>query len=177
MVVLTKPNPVGTVQSVCGLLAHLVDECGWPTQAVHLFGFGQGASVALETAVAFARPLGSVVAVCGGLVSVSPGSVYLYLSRGVRGQANHISHPPQHPSKPVPTPVLYVHRTINPGSQLASLRKATSQLEVEKLPPVPGMDEVMPRNKNEWDPIMLFWSKVLRNTLSWEWDDNTVRVI
>lgn len=62
------------------VMQEVLGRCGWPTQAVHLLGFGHGATAALEGAVHWARKdrsggdegrLGSIVAICGGLLSVS----------------------------------------------------------------------------------------------------------
>jgi hypothetical protein len=64
------------------VMQEVLGRCGWPAQAVHLLGFGHGATAALEGAVHWARKersgggegrLGSIVAVCGALLSVSFG--------------------------------------------------------------------------------------------------------
>ncbi|EPQ27079.1 uncharacterized protein PFL1_05363 [Pseudozyma flocculosa PF-1] len=177
--ILTKPDPTATVAGIKLLLDYLsapTDDggCGWPTFALHLFGFGQGGSVALESMVAFNRArrareaaaapaageapptnpktieIGSVVSVCAGLVS--------------------------HPTiDPLPTtPVLYLHRMPSPPtSTIASLRKATRALNIEKLMPVAQRGgematEAMPTGQKEWDPIIHFWARLLRNRIKWE---------
>ena len=96
------PNPSTFLSAFSALLDHLTAEvskggCGWPASAIHLFGFGQGASAALEGAIRWTqadrgeekkiteldeearssqpkRRVGSIVSICGGLISVSQGS-------------------------------------------------------------------------------------------------------
>jgi pimeloyl-ACP methyl ester carboxylesterase len=62
---LAHPDPTPAVQLLRTVLAAL----DWPTQRVHLFGFGQGGTAALELALALSAPLGSAVAVSGPLLS------------------------------------------------------------------------------------------------------------
>ena len=80
MLVPDAQNPSKAVAALSTLLSSLVDSTGWPAKAIHLLGFGQGASAAAEAALAWTRSrkgkdgeqgLGSVVAICGALVSVS----------------------------------------------------------------------------------------------------------
>lgn len=78
--------------------------CGWPSTALHLFGFGQGASAALEGVLNWSRSgteadakiqeinenqkflrvaerqFGSVVSICGQLLSVSSSSCLVHSS-------------------------------------------------------------------------------------------------
>ncbi|KAI6041531.1 hypothetical protein EDC04DRAFT_1261814 [Pisolithus marmoratus] len=73
------PNPTPALDLLRTVLAHLIDDCNWPPPRVHLFGFAQGGSVAVETTVSWwkndsgrgsvARQLGSVVTVGGPLLS------------------------------------------------------------------------------------------------------------
>ncbi|KAG8695755.1 hypothetical protein FRC08_007568 [Ceratobasidium sp. 394] len=59
------------VQAVHRALDHLTSsECGWPAERIHLFGFAQGGSVALEAALRRPGGVKSVVSVGGGLVEV-----------------------------------------------------------------------------------------------------------
>ncbi|CAE6537889.1 unnamed protein product [Rhizoctonia solani] len=62
-----RPNPMGAVEKVHKIIEYLKHECGWPTTRIHLFGFAQGGSVALESALRLAG-VKSVVSVGGGLV-------------------------------------------------------------------------------------------------------------
>lgn len=156
---LTAPNPTETVNSLIALLDHLITHCGWPSASIHMFGFGQGATLALETLVSWTRahtiPLGSIVSVSGEL----------------------ISHPTTAPSS---TPILQIARSATPlkleDTRWASHRKTSTALQVHRLPLTPqGDDEGMLRN-NEWDAVMQFWSERLRNRSTWEREGKVVQV-
>lgn len=97
MIDVPQPNPTTFLDGFRKLLDYLIrDEanggCGWPPSSIHLFGFGQGGSAALEGAIAWTRgkrgeakmieidkdvkvknadELGSIVNICGALLSVS----------------------------------------------------------------------------------------------------------
>lgn len=152
--ILTAPNPTKTVADMVALLDHLTAPTGggWDPRHVHFFGFGQGASCALETLVQWtksrAAPLGSIVSISGAFVS----------------------HPTIDP--PSQTPVFHVYRsskTLNDSTKLSSFRKATKGFASHRLELAPGnVDEAMPRNKSEWDPVMQFWAKLFRYRNTWE---------
>lgn len=132
---------------------HLVRDCGWPAQRIHLFGFAQGGSVAAESAQKWWRrmlqlqqqksdstsvqPLGSIVTVGGPLLS------YPTLSTLCT------------------TPVLVFHRPPPaepslPRDALPAFRKGFARvIDVEKS------GEGMPRSRDEWHPIMQLWSEQL----------------
>ncbi|WFD33463.1 hypothetical protein MCUN1_000276 [Malassezia cuniculi] len=63
-------NPRHAIGALAGLLSY-IHELGWPQERIHLFGYAQGGSLALETLVAERRSLavGSVVSVVGPLLS------------------------------------------------------------------------------------------------------------
>lgn len=161
---LTKPNPSAVVKHFIAVLHHLVGECGWRTSSIHLFGFGQGATVALETLVAWTRThscnaqqaLGSVVSISGELIS--------------------------HPTLPTPssTPVLHVYRAksdmARDASRWASLRKATSALTLQRLDVLPGGGEEAMVRGSEWDVVMQFWAKLVRNRSAWEREGKVVEL-
>ena len=150
---LDRPNPTPAIELLRTVLDHLVDECHWPPQRIHLFGFAQGGTVAVETCLQWWRselekqrqtdsqhvpcPLGTVVTVCGPLLS------YPTLL------------------KPCTTPLLVFQRP--PPSELAlsggamtDFKKGYSHL-IETTMPGDGM----PRSRQEWEPIMRFWSERL----------------
>ncbi|KAF8606539.1 hypothetical protein BDV93DRAFT_537063 [Ceratobasidium sp. AG-I] len=84
------PNPLPGVRAVHRAIEHLTGpECGWPAKRVHLFGFAQGGSVALEAALRWDGGVGSAVSVCGGLVEIptrqGPGAGTRVLYRGFEG--------------------------------------------------------------------------------------------
>ncbi len=151
--VLAHPNPTTAIDYMMKVFDHLVGDCGWPPQRIHLFGFAQGGSVAAESAQNWwrrtlqlqqqrsdntsAQPLGSVVSVGGHLLS------YPTLS------------------SPCTTPVLVFYRPPSsepslPKDALPAFRKGfTRVIDIEKS------GEGMPRSRDEWHPIMQLWSERL----------------
>lgn len=149
---LEQPNPTPALELLARVLAHLAADCAWPPHRIHLFGFAQGGTVAAEAALAWwnaelaaqradsphaLRPLGSVVSVCGPLLS------YPTLARAC------------------PTPLLLFHRpppagTALPASALASFKKGFGHVVEVKM-----RGESMPRSEDEWRLIMQFWSEHL----------------
>lgn len=143
------------------MLDHLTQACAWPTDRIHLFGFAQGGTVAAEFGVRWwraeqertktaritegtgsideaaepaPRALGSIVTVCGPL----------------------LSYPTLQP--PCPTPVLLAHRPSDlPPNALAAFKKAYANFSEVNM----GRGEGMPRSRDEWEPIMRFWSERL----------------
>ncbi|TKY88002.1 hypothetical protein EX895_003098 [Sporisorium graminicola] len=157
---LSKPNPTQTVTDLIAVLDHLL-QCGWSDKSIHLFGFGQGGTVALETLVRWSSsakdPLGSVVSVSGEL----------------------ISHPTQNPAS---TPVLHIYRSPHNNdadsnsTRWASHRKATSALQLHRLTlGAGGAEEAMLRGP-EWDAVMQFWAKFWRSRSTWEIEGEAVPV-
>lgn len=153
---LAHPNPTPAIELLRKAIDHLVDECTWPPQRLHLFGFAQGGSVAAETGLQWwrselekqrsdengdgayvLRTFGSIVSVCGPLLS------YPTLTTLCA------------------TPLLVFHRpppasTALPTGALAALKKGYSHLVEVGMP-----GDGMPRSKQEWEPIMRFWSERL----------------
>jgi predicted esterase len=140
---LTNPNPSSILQSLVTFLELLIAECSWQSSRIHLFGFAQGGSVAIELALLWSRlkgtNLGSAITVAGPLLS------YPTVSSST-------------------TPVLVIHR---PGSNesvlrpidLSAIRKGfTGRVIEEKFS---SKKEGMPAEKDEWEPLMRFWSEVL----------------
>ncbi|KZT04962.1 uncharacterized protein LAESUDRAFT_737744 [Laetiporus sulphureus 93-53] len=150
---LAQPNPTPALDLLSTILTHLISDCGWAPQLMHFFGFAQGGTVASEFALKWwkaelanqqrnaeyhLRPLGTVVSVSGPLLS------YPTLS------------------KLCPTPLLLFHRpppadsALPPGA-IASFKKGFSHFIEVKM----GGADGMPRSKDEWEPIMHFWSEQL----------------
>jgi predicted esterase len=140
---LTNPNPSSILQSLVAFLELLIAECSWQSSRIHLFGFAQGGSVAIELALLWSRlkgtDLGSVITVAGPLLS------YPTISSCT-------------------SPVLVIHR---PGSSDSALRPAdlsairkgfTGRVIEEKFS---SKKEGMPAGKDEWEPLMRFWSETL----------------
>lgn len=110
-----RPNPLPAVEKIHRAVKYL-GECQWPASRIHLFGFAQGGTVALESALRLPGGLKSVVSVGGGLVE-SP-------TRAGPGSA---------------TRVLYVGPNAEPG-----LRKGFGNVQTERIDSVRmvrGQDE------------------------------------
>lgn len=126
---------------------------GWSFENIHLFGFAQGGTLAVEVGTALAKKskfqnhLGSIVTISGPLLS-SPTS---------SNTANQTS-----------TPLLYFSgRSSKRLSHLTALKRAYSSVETyESQSQSSGPS--MPRNKQEWEPIMRFWSERMKRKMKWE---------
>lgn len=147
-----RPDPSPALNLLKNVLNHLTGECGWPPHRIHLFGFAQGGSVAAEACLQWwrrelelssqsrmtktsVRPLGSLVTISGPLLS------YPTLSKSCE------------------TPVLVFRRPRElKNGALDAFRKGFFRVkDVERA------GEGMPRAslKDEWQPILEFWSEVL----------------
>ncbi len=145
------------------VVSHLTADCGWPAHGIHFFGFAQGGSVAAEFALKYwnsrqqksptsssdtsqesgtstaggGGSFGSIVSVCGPLLSYPT------------------------PLQPSPTPVLIFHRPSPAESALPSGAVAAFKKGFAKVEEVKMRGEGMPRSKEEFEPIMRFWSEQL----------------
>ncbi|KAJ7253051.1 hypothetical protein B0H12DRAFT_1117201 [Mycena haematopus] len=130
-----RPNPTGALLLMDQIFKHLTDDCAWPANRIHLFGFAQGGSVAAEFGVKMNREtLGSIVTVSGPLLSY-PTLSTLSL-----------------------TPLLIAYRPSEvPPNALAAFKKGFHRVVEHKM----GAGGGMPASKPEWEPIMRFWSEVL----------------
>jgi len=151
---LAHPNPTTAIDYMTRVFDLLVGDCGWPPQRIHLFGYAQGGTVAVELAQKWWRralqqkrqksdskssvqAIGSVVTVGGPLLS------YPTLSTLCT------------------TPVLVFHRpppadASLPKDALPAFRKGfTRVIDVEKS------GKGMPGSKDELQPIMQLWSERL----------------
>ena len=141
---MARPNPTQVLDLLGKFIEHLVLECQWPPDKIHLFGFGQGGSVAAELGLRWWKVrstqhsdsrLGSIVSVGGPLLSYPT------------------------PSSPCPTPVLVYHRLVSETTKLSlgDLRAFNKGYEgVQEVQGAGG--DGMPRSKEDWEPIMRFWS-------------------
>lgn len=162
---LTKPNPSTTLQHMIELLEHLTQKCGWLSSSIHIFGFGQGATIALETLVSWAKQHPNPTEKLGSIVSIS---------------GELLSHPTA--TITIATPVLQIYRSRtsipkDTASRWASFRKAFgSAFSLQRLNVTEqGAEEAMLRGeKREWDGVMQFWSKFLRSRSAWEREGKVV---
>ena len=146
---LSNPNPTPALDLLVKVFGHLINDCGWSPLKVHIFGFAQGGTIAAEFALLrwrqqFQRspdssisPLGSVVSVCGPLLS------YPTLK------------------SPCPAPLLLFHRSPPAESALSSSDEAAFRKGFGSLREAQVGGEGMPRSKTEWEHIMRFWSERL----------------
>lgn len=144
---LANPNPTKTLELLQKLLEHLVDDAKWPANKIHLFGFGQGGSIASELGLRWWRcyddakhKLGSIVSIAGPLLSYPT----LTLS--------------------CTTPVLVFHRpqseqTGLSASDLIAFKKGYGE-SIQEVK-AETQSEGMPRSREEWEPVMNFWSSFL----------------
>ncbi|KLT41181.1 hypothetical protein CC85DRAFT_262474, partial [Cutaneotrichosporon oleaginosum] len=154
---LPNPDPSPTLPPLRALLSKLMI-LGWALEDIHLFGWQQGGTMALELALSVGREalsvsasvgggntgteaqgkrLGSVVSVCGKLESFPASAVH------------------------AATPALWFTRSTGAAAQKmeAALRRAFLSVEVIKGL---GAGADMPRGRGEWEGIMRFWAQVLR---------------
>lgn len=155
--IIERPNPSAALEVMTKVLDYLVAECTWPPDRIHLFGFGQGGSVAAETTLAWwkkelarskttsaleqksvpsTRHLGSVVSVSGPLLSYPTLAI------------------------PCPTLLLLFSRVSVRKDASTAFSKGFTQISQVIKPGSQG-EESMPRSRDEWEPVMQFWSKVL----------------
>jgi hypothetical protein len=160
--IIERPNPTPALQYLSKIIDHLINGCAWPMNRIHLFGFAQGGSVAAEFVIDLWKqqqlrikkptiidsnsnnqsleqesvPLGSIVTVSGPLLSYPTISTLC------------------------PTPILIAHRP--PPSDMALPPGAFTAFKKAFGPVTESQMETngtgMPASKQEWDPIMRFWS-------------------
>ncbi|KAJ7130259.1 hypothetical protein C8R44DRAFT_775200 [Mycena epipterygia] len=130
-----RPNPTPALALMDRIVHHLTDDCAWPLHRIHLFGFAQGGTVAVEFGVKRCREtLGSIVTISGPLLSY-PTLTALSV-----------------------TPLLVAYRApALPPNALSAFKKGFQRVVEHKM----GSQGGMPASKPEWEPIMRFWSEVL----------------
>ncbi|EJD48981.1 hypothetical protein AURDEDRAFT_143856 [Auricularia subglabra TFB-10046 SS5] len=136
-----NPDPTPALAALSTALAHLTSHCGWAPERVHLFGFAQGGSVAGEFAVRqpAGKQLGSVVSVCGPL----------------------LSFPSLKPTKCATRVMLWDRVNAESPKKAADDAVKAWRRGFERVVSETRQGEGMPRNRDEWTPIMAFWSDVL----------------
>jgi len=159
---LPNPSPAPTIPPLMKLLETLTSaEIGWSLDRIHLFGWGQGGTMALELALVVGKDgversnrLGSVVSVCAGLLS--------------------------HPSSPLDleTPaLLFLRQQGAAGRKVESTMKRAFK-RVEVVRGEAGRGEDMPRGRAEWEGIMRFWGEVLhRGDEGWKGEGEVYEVV
>ncbi|KAF5352040.1 hypothetical protein D9758_009436 [Tetrapyrgos nigripes] len=178
---ISRPNPTPALEFLSKVFDHLTDptQCAWPPNKIHLFGFAQGGSVALEFGITYWRKQleqhrKAITAATTtpdeedkGFTSANNAnnttSTKPIASLGsiVTITGPLLSYPTL--SSPSPTPILAVYRpppaepSLSSGD-LTAIKKAYSAVKEVKLGPRgPGM----PSSQEEWEGIMRFWSERL----------------
>ncbi|KAL5525703.1 hypothetical protein ACEPAG_7040 [Sanghuangporus baumii] len=157
---IVHPNPEAGVSLLRSVISHLTSACSWKTQQIHLFGFAQGGSVALETCIAIWKSRPRLLP--GGTQSDEEAEANATLGSVISVGGPLLLH--HAISTPCVTPLLFLHRappsTIaldGLGTQLAALRKLFGKFREVKF----GSGESMPASREEWEPVMEFWSERL----------------
>ncbi|EJF60353.1 hypothetical protein DICSQDRAFT_147998 [Dichomitus squalens LYAD-421 SS1] len=159
-----RPNPTPALDLMSKVVEHLTKDCRWPPHRIHLFGFAQGGSVAAEFALKYWRSELSLHQKSLPSFDANSGSDASEHAPRAFGSIVSVSGPLlSYPtlSRPCPTPFLILHRPPPAESALApdavtALRKGFTKVEEVKM-----KGEGMPRSKEEFEPIMRFWSEHL----------------
>ncbi|MCJ1394111.1 hypothetical protein MMC18_006989 [Xylographa bjoerkii] len=126
------------------MIRTLVDECGYQSREIILFGFGQGGMAALTIAVSFDVELGGVVSIGGPL----PSSIAASNTSSSKNR----------------TPVLILggsSRTLITPDAISKLGAKFQFVDYKKWPN--KVADGMPRSRDEMLPIMQFFSRRLRS--------------
>lgn len=133
-----------------------MQDCHWTPSRIHLFGFAQGGSVALESAIAHWKSRPRSDGTDEGIAAERAYALASVLSVGGPLLAHHAI------GAPCGTAVLLVHRpppsalSLRPGDGTTMRRVFGSVKEVQL-----GAGESMPASREEWAPLMGFWSERL----------------
>ncbi|KAF8311991.1 hypothetical protein DL93DRAFT_2149541 [Clavulina sp. PMI_390] len=155
---LTQPNPTSALDVMDRVLNYLTSECSWPPDRIHLFGFAQGGSVALEITVR--RWKASLPA--PSATADPSANAPLPIASVVSADGPLISYPTFKPL--CATPILFFHRGAQAnGPVVSSLKKGFSYVNEVAAPMPPSQAQVggMPRGKDEWAKVIEFWSRML----------------
>nr|KIR49436.1 hypothetical protein I312_01591 [Cryptococcus bacillisporus CA1280] len=153
---ISSQNSTAPLSKLRKLLETLISpHLGWKLEDIHLFGWGQGGTVALELGTDIGKTplktngekdngkrLGSIISICAPLLT--------------------------HPASPlnVSTPVLYFTRQSAQSAvqqkSVSGIKRGYREVQVVQGGGVGGgKGEDMPRGKEEWYGVMKFWGQVL----------------
>ncbi|KAF9478939.1 hypothetical protein BDN70DRAFT_906467 [Pholiota conissans] len=169
---IARPNPTPAIEFLTKTVDYLTGECTWPLERIHLFGFAQGGSVAVEYALAMwkkqllSSSTKSIASASADAAAVSeaqpPAPALRALGSIVTISGPLLSYPTL--SQPCPTPLFVAHRpppaeTALPSTALTAFRKAFEKVTESKMGGRAAAG--MPASREEWEPIMRFWSECL----------------
>ena len=161
---IAHPNPTPALELMSKVIEHLTKDCGWPPQRINLFGFAQGGSVAAEFALKYWRTALSSHQKSPPPSGSAPDAGPSVLAPRTLGSVVSVSGPLlSYPtlSERCPIPFLIFYRpppaeSALPPDAMTALAKGFIKLEEVKM-----KGEGMPRSKEEFEPIMRFWSEYL----------------
>ncbi|KAF9011895.1 hypothetical protein BDQ17DRAFT_1345072 [Cyathus striatus] len=164
--IIERPNPTVGLDLISKVVDYLIKSCQWPLNRIHLFGFAQGGSVAAEFGLHWWKkqlqvPFASPTSQSNNVERRSPPPASSALGSIVTVSGPLLSYPTM--STICPTPVLVTYRPppgepSMPPNAVAAFKKAYQPVFEEKL----GTSrQGMPASKEEWEPIMRFWSEKL----------------
>ncbi|TIA87144.1 hypothetical protein E3P99_03359 [Wallemia hederae] len=144
-----NPDPRIALNLLNNVIVSLTSKCGWKHSQIHLFGFAQGASVAVEYARSSNAKLGSVVNVLGPLLSYATGT------------------------KKCETPVCIFTRPSRNVLDSSNFNKAFSEVVIYEGDKA---GDEMPKDHHEWQGILKFWSQTLTVAPTSDESGNVYRV-
>ncbi|TDL25536.1 hypothetical protein BD410DRAFT_813314 [Rickenella mellea] len=149
---LERPDPTPALTLMKAILDHLTSNCGWHPDHIHLFGFAQGGSVAAEAGIAWWR-----ASMERSSSAPSPAPVALGSIVTIGGPL--LSYPTL--SKLCPSPLLAFSRSAPGSPTLSASDMAAFRKGYESVRDVACAGEGMPRARDEWLPVMQFFSEKL----------------
>ncbi|ORX38352.1 Alpha/Beta hydrolase protein [Kockovaella imperatae] len=144
---LPNPNPTTVIPPLRKLIENLISpEIGWSLTSIHLFGFAQGGTTALELALDLAKRFGSVTSICAPLLASISSNLHLH------------------------TPICYFtrqdQRSAVAQKQIKNVQRTFDHVDI--IQGHVGRAEDMPRGQDEWTGIMKFWGGVLVKSEGWK---------
>jgi predicted esterase len=145
-----------------------VGRAGWQARQLHLLGFSQGGTAALEAARLYKGRLGSVVAISACLLPEDPAMLEAGSTAAAGRAAAASSSSPAGGAaagEDECTPVLVTHgerdAVVGRADVLASLRVLQGAGCAAAMFPVPGKAHAMISGQAEAQALMQFWSQHL----------------
>ncbi|EAU84164.1 hypothetical protein CC1G_08705 [Coprinopsis cinerea okayama7 len=149
-----NPNPTPALELMKKVIDHLVQDLHWSLNQIHLFGFAQGGSVAAEYALLRWREQ-----LRGQEAGASPPATSFGSLVTVSGSL--ISYPTIANLSPTPTLVVYRSAPAEDALQPTAVRAFKKGFQSVSEAKLGGNRSGMPASKEEWEPIMKFWSEKL----------------
>ncbi|WWC90543.1 uncharacterized protein L201_005479 [Kwoniella dendrophila CBS 6074] len=167
-------NPTVHLDKLRMLITKLCSkEIGWKLNEVHLFGWGQGGTIALELGLSIGKSplqipssdgktqaykrLGSIISICAPLLTHPTSSLEL--------------------ETPICNFTRYKSNSSIHAKQKAILNRVFKKVEFVHAPNQ-GNVEAMPRNKDEWWGVMKFWGQILiRKDQGWKGSGEVYEVV